>query len=102
VSACNEVDVLAPKGRNHVKRIITIMAGFYAVLLAVIFALSWALRAERHRRCLPVPEIPERVRQEISDLASLAAETAADVNAFASRGADEAKSMAQRVAGVFR
>jgi hypothetical protein len=55
------------------------MAASFAALLAVIAGLGVALRKERARRCLTVPEVPKGVRQKVSELVSRATSTAESV-----------------------
>jgi hypothetical protein len=76
----------------------TSLAGGYGALLAVIAGLSWALHRERSRRCLELPEVPEKLRREAAELASKAAAVAAEVNAFATHAAEEAKALTQKAA----
>lgn len=84
------------------KRMLIFIAASYAVLLAVIAGLSIALQRERARRCLSIPEVPEQVRKKMADLASLAADTAADIDSYASRRIKDARALAERAAHALR
>ena len=84
------------------KRLLISIAASYVVLLGVIAGLSIALHRERTRRCLTIPEVPEQVRRKMADLAELAADTAADINSFASQRMQDAKSMAEKAAHALR
>jgi hypothetical protein len=94
--------ILDTEREGQMKRITMIIAGSYAALLAVIFGLSWVLRAERRKKCIPLPQVPEKLSEELSDLASRATKTAANLSSWASQGAEEVRSAAQRVVNVIR
>ncbi len=76
------------------KRIMWIIIGSYASLLATIGVLSWLLYRERHRRVIPVPEALEGVFDQVSDLASRAEQAAASINSMVSRRVGEARTVA--------
>ncbi len=84
------------------KRMWILMAAPFVALLAVIAGLSIALRKERQRKRIPIPEVPQQVRRKMADLASLASDTATEIDSLATRGIKGARSMADRAAHVLR
>jgi hypothetical protein len=84
------------------KRMCLIMAAPFLALLAVIAGLSIALRKERQRKCIPIPEVPQQVRRKMADLAALATDTAAEIDSLATRGIKGARSVADRAVHVLR
>jgi hypothetical protein len=77
------------------------IAGSYLVLLIAIFTLGMVVYRQRRRTpCLPLPEVPSGVRQQVADIASRATDVSSEVGAFAARAAAEAKTIAERAAKI--